>query len=223
MEVIRDLMAKARSNGDEVVAYILSALGSYGQLELADAQAKYDRFRKSDIEISGSFEFFGVGLTGSKINNVIDLQQAQVIAESGDPKKDVALIRLNSRKTPDYLVDMGAIYDITKARVDEKSLKPQDESFTIVGYPLGTSVSNESFDGKELRPTMHKATLSKIPDDNNIQIQTVGVGGQSGSPVSDKHHRLVGVLCSGFGGTEVTFCCNIKHLVDLYEKNKVRE
>jgi V8-like Glu-specific endopeptidase len=118
---------------------------------------------------------------------------------------------------------MGAIYDLKNARVDESTLKPQDEELIIVGYPLGETVSDESFDGKELRPTMHKTTISKVPDDNQIQIQTVGIGGQSGSPVCDKKHRLVGVLCSGFRSTEVTFCCNIKHLVELYDKNKVRE
>jgi pSer/pThr/pTyr-binding forkhead associated (FHA) protein len=181
------------------------------------------RYRKSPISISGSHAYFGIGLTGSKIKSVIDLQQAQIIAESGDPKKDVALIRLNSRKTPDYIVKMGAIYDLSFARVDESSLKPQEDELTIIGYPLGERVSDESFDGKELRPTIHKTTISKVPDDNQIQIQTVGIGGQSGSPVCDKKHRLVGVLCSGFDNTEVTFCCNIKHLVELYDKNKVRE
>jgi pSer/pThr/pTyr-binding forkhead associated (FHA) protein len=188
-----------------------------------NVDAWVSRYKKSSITISGSFAYFGIGLTGSKINSVIDLQQAQVIAESGDPKKDVALIRLNSRKTPDYIIQMGAIYDLKSARVDESSLKPQDEELTIIGYPLGERVSDESFDGKELRPTMHKTTISKVPDDNQIQIQTVGIGGQSGSPVCDKKHRLVGVLCSGFNSTEVTFCCNIKHLVELYNKNKVRE
>jgi hypothetical protein len=190
---------------------------------LQNASAWVSRFKKSSITISGSHAYFGIGLTGSKINSVIDLQQAQVIAESGDMKKDVALIRLNSRKTPDYIVQMGAIYDLKNARVDESTLKPQDEELIIVGYPLGETVSDESFDGKELRPTMHKTTISKVPDDNQIQIQTVGIGGQSGSPVCDKKHRLVGVLCSGFRSTEVTFCCNIKHLVELYDKNKVRE
>lgn len=177
----------------------------------------------SNIEIDGSFAYFGLGLTGSKINNLLDLQQAQVIAESGDPKKDVALIRLNSRKTPDYIVKMGAIYDIEKARIDERTLKPQSEELIIIGYPMGEIVTNQSFDGKELHPTIHKTTISKTPDDNQIQIQAVGIGGQSGSPVIDKSHRLVGVLCSGFYGTEITYCCNIKHLVELYNKHKVRE
>lgn len=222
-ENIRQQMEKARQatsgNLYELLAYNVMT----GALSAEDANAWLRRYQNSPLEIGGKHAFFGVGLTGSKVNNQIDLQQAQVIAESGDPKKDVALIRLNSRKTPDYLVKMGAIYDIEKARVDERTLKPQDEELIITGYPMGEIVTNQTFDGKELRPTIHKASLSKTPDDNQIQIQAVGIGGQSGSPVIDKSHRLVGVLCSGFSGTEVTYCCNIKHLVELYNKHKVRE
>jgi len=222
-ENIRQQMEKARQatsgNLYELLAYSVMT----GALSADDANAWLRRYQNSPLEIGGKHAFFGIGLTGSKVNNQIDLQQAQVIAESGDPKKDVALIRLNSRKTPDYIVKMGAIYDIEKARVDERSLKPQDEELTITGYPLGEIVTNQTFDGKELRPTIHKASLSKTPDDDQIQIQAVGIGGQSGSPVIDKSHRLVGVLCSGFSGTEVTYCCNIKHLVELYNKHKVRE
>lgn len=222
-ENIRQQMEIARQatsgNLYELLAYNVMT----GALSADDANAWLRRYQNSPLEISGKHAFFGIGLTGSKVNNQIDLQQAQVIAESGDPKKDVALIRLNSRKTPDYIVKMGAIYDIEHARVDERSLKPQDEELTIIGYPMGETVANETFDGKELRPTIHKASLSKTPDDNQIQIQAVGIGGQSGSPVIDKSHRLVGVLCSGFKGTEVTYCCNIKHLVELYNKNRVRE
>lgn len=222
-ENIRQQMEKARQatsgNLYELLAYNVMT----GALSADDANAWLRRYQNSPLEISGKHAFFGIGLTGSKVNNQIDLQQAQVIAESGDPKKDVALIRLNSRKAPDYIVKMGAIYDIEHARVDERSLKPQDEELTIIGYPMGETVANETFDGKELRPTIHKASLSKTPDDNQIQIQAVGIGGQSGSPVIDKSHRLVGVLCSGFKGTEVTYCCNIKHLVELYNKNRVRE
>lgn len=219
IEIIRQLKGQAISNSQFMIAYA----NAMNQLDDQTANSWIRRFENSNFSISGKHAFFGVGLTGSKVNNQIDLQQAQVIAESGDPKKDVALIRLNSRKTPDYIVKMGAIYDIDNARVDERTLKPQDEELTITGYPMGEIVTNQTFDGKELRPTIHKASLSKTPDDNQIQIQAVGIGGQSGSPVIDKSHRLVGVLCSGFTGTEVTYCCNIKHLVELYNKHKVRE
>lgn len=222
-ENIRQQMEKSRQATGGLLYNLLSSAVNNGTLSVDDANAWLKRYQNSDFEIGGTHAFLGVGLNGTKVNNLNDLQQCQLIAESGDEKKDVALIRLNSRKTPDYIVQMGAIYDIEKSRVDEHSLKPQDENFTIIGYPLGERISNETFDGKELRPTIHKATLSKTPDDNQIQIQAVGIGGQSGSPVIDSKHRLIGVLCSGFSGTEVTYCCNIKHLKELYDKNKVRE
>lgn len=222
-ENIRQQMEKARQATSGNLYELLAYNVMKGALSADDASAWLRRYQNSPLEIGGKHAFFGVGLSGSKVNNQIDLQQAQVIAESGDPQKDVALIRLNSRKTPDYIIKMGAIYDIEHARVDETSLRPQDEEFTIIGYPMGETIANQTFDGKELRPTIHKASLSKTPDDNQIQIQAVGIGGQSGSPVIDKSHRLVGVLCSGFKGTEVTYCCNIKHLVDLYNKHRVRE
>lgn len=208
-EIIRDIIENYRQN----LQWIYS---------ISERERDWERFNKSDIEISGVHAYFGVGLTNTKVNDVVDLQLCQVIAESGDPKKDVALIRLNSRKTPDHLVKMGAVYDIENARLDERSLEVQ-ETFTITGYPAQSALGPLSFDGKELRPTTHQATLSKIPDDNRMQIQTVSIGGQSGSPVIDKNHRLVGVLCSGFDGMEVTYCCNIKHLKELYDKNKVHE
>lgn len=222
-ENIRQQMEKARQAMGGLLGQSLSFYVNEGALTSEDAYAWLLRYQKSPLEISGKHAYLGIGLTGSKVNNQNDLHQAQVIAESGDPQKDVALIRLNSRKTPDYIVEMGAIYDIEQARVDEMSLVPQDEEFTIIGYPMGETISNQTFNGKELRPTSHKASLSKMPDDNQMQIQAVGIGGQSGSPVIDKSHRLVGVLSSGFGGTEVTYCCNIKHLVELYNKNRVRE
>lgn len=222
-EIIRQEMEKSRQAAEDLLFRLLSSSVASGTLSANDANAWLKRYQNSDFEIGGTHAYLGIGLNGTKVNNLNDLQQCQVIAESGDENKDVALIRLNSRKTPDYLVKMGAIYDIGEARVDEHSLQPQDEDFTIVGYPLGERISNETFDGKELRPTMHKATLSKTPDDNQMQIQAVGINGQSGSPVIDSQHRLIGVLCSGYSGTEVTYCCNIKHLKELYEKNKVRE
>lgn len=223
LEQIKDYMKVARSQSNETVGQLLGALYQFGKMDYNEALAKFERFQKSDIEIEGSHAYLGIGLTGSKVNNQLDMQQAQVIAESDDPKKDVAIIRLNSRKTPDYLVKMGAIYNIAEARIDEKTLKPQSEELTIVGYPKGETVANEGFNGQEIHPTMHTTKISRLPDDNQIQIQATGIGGFSGSPVSDSKHRLVGVLCSGFRGTDVTYCCNIKHLVELYNKHRVRE
>lgn len=226
-ELIKQEMEKARLDmlnvpiNDTMTLGGLLSLGDY--LGNPDLQAWKSRYQKSPIEIGGIHEYLGVGLTGAKINKEHELMAAQVIAESGDPDRDVAIIRLKTPVTPPNLVKMGAIYDISQARTNEQKLIPQKEELLVTGYPMGTTVSDQVFKGQELHPTTKGTKVSQKPDDNIFQIQTDGIGGMSGSPVCDKSHRLVGVLCKGFRNTDMTFCCNIKHLVELYNKNRVRE
>ena len=168
-------------------------------------------------------EYIGVALTGTNFTTIADLSSCQVIAESGSSDRDVALLRLNSKKTPDDIVK-GGYYNIDKARIDETSLIPQEEELTTIGYPaeFGTGL-NLIAKGTEYLPTVHRTYVSKTPDDNMFQLQSNIVGGQSGSPIVDKKGRLVGVVWGSIRGTDVAYGCNIKHLKELYDKNKARE
>lgn len=208
---------------DLLLRQILSKSVISGNLTMDDALAYLKRIRKSNFMITGHFEYLGLIMPGTNFTTLADLLSCQVIAESGSDDKDVALIRLNSKKTPDDIVKAG-FYDINKARVDESSLKPQEEEFTSVGYPaqFGTG-DNIVSKGKEYLPTVHRMYISKTPDDNMFQLQSNVVGGQSGSPIVDKNHRLVGVVWGSHRGTDVAYGCNIKHLKELYDKNKARK
>lgn len=205
--------------------YLLSLLSSsikYGNLSAVEAQAWYTRLQKSNYKITGHFEFLGVIMPGTNVTTVADMLSCQVIAESGSDDKDVAMIRLNSKKTPDEIVKNG-FYDINEARTDEKSLIPQEEELTSIGFPAEYGTGNNIVSkGKEYLPTVHRMYISKIPDDNQFQLQSNVVGGQSGSPIIDKNHRLVGVVWGSHRGTDVAYGCNIKHLKELYDKNKAR-
>ena len=145
-----------------------------------------------------------------------------MIAESGDPKKDVALIRLNSQQTPEFIVTNG-YYNIENARTDETQLKITEEQLRIIGYPGGMQIGFKTGNGAEINPTVHTTTLSKVPDDNEFQLQTVGLGGQSGSPIIDSNRNLVGVFYSGLEGNEIAYGCNIKHLAELFNRYKVKK
>lgn len=219
-DAIRQMMQTIRDGTSGYVASLLGLFITKDLISQEDAIACMNRYRNSDITISGEFSYLGIGLTNTKVESYGDLNPCQVIAESGNPKKDVALIRLKTRHTPDYLVEEGAIFDISQARIDASKLQSDEDLFTI-GYPWGMSVSNQLNDGKELHPTKHRVNISRNADDNAFQIQANSKGGQSGSPVFDKKHRLVGVLFGGYNNSDFTYCCNIKHLVELYQKNKV--
>lgn len=182
-----------------------------------------DRIKRSDYDISGSFDYLGVALAGQSFTTIADLKSCQVIAESGDEKKDVALIRLNNPETPKDIVADG-FFDIETARIDETSLIPQEEELTTIGFPAQFGTGNQIVgDGKAYLPTVHRTYISIAPDENMFQLQSNVVGGQSGSPIVDSERRLVGVVWGSHRGTEVAYGCNIKHLKELYDKNKIRK
>lgn len=192
------------------------------QLSYSEAVVRLERFQKSDLEISGHINYIGLVLSGTNFSTIADLASCQVIIDSENDDRDVALLRLNSKKTPEDIVK-GGFFDIEKARTDEKSLVPQEEELTTIGFPaeFGTG-ENIISKGAEFLPTVHRTYVSKTPDDNQFQLQSNVVGGQSGSPIVDKKHHLVGVVWGSIRGTDVAYGCNIKHLKELYDKHKTR-
>lgn len=223
---IKQIMEFVLSNQQSrLYASIVQILSSQitTQEELIDAQSRLKRLSKAQLDISGKFEYIGVALTGTNVSSIADLHACQVIAESGDEDKDVALLRLNTKKTPEDIVRDG-FYDIENARLDEQSLVPQEDELTTIGYPVqyGISLMEKIGKGVELTPTVHRTYISKTPSENQFQIQSNVVGGQSGSPIIDKDHKLVGVVWGSHRGTDVAYGCNIKHLKEMYDKYKAR-
>lgn len=203
--------------------YILANYGVEITQEEEDEETKFmkrvmEMLEQSEIQISGSFSYLGILLRGNTYTTTADLLACQVIAESGDPEKDVALLRLNNCETPNRIVKKG-FYNIKNARLDETKLRISEPLQTI-GYPNGLIIGMNMGNGQELNPSHANATMSRKPDNNRFQMQTVAMGGQSGSPVMDADRNLVGVLCSGYRNNEITYCCNIKHLVELYNRYK---
>jgi pSer/pThr/pTyr-binding forkhead associated (FHA) protein len=209
-------------NLNRFLVNILSNAIDRGTVTVQDARSFLIRMQKSPINISGKLDFLGIALSGSNITAPSDLLTCQVIAESGGKNKDVALLRLNNKTTPSQIVKDG-FFDITQARTDENSLVPQEETLTTIGYPAGFQIGFFTANTTELMPTVHKVYISKTPDENGFQFQGQAVGGQSGSPIIDRQYRLVGVLYGGFNQTEFSYGCNIKHLVELYDKHKAKE
>ena len=223
-ETIKQTMEKVLNDqlAGGYLAQLLSFATATGSVSTKDAMAWLTRLQKSEIIISGSMDYIGVALTGTNFTTIADLSSCQVIAESGDQYKDVAMLRLNSKKTPDDIVK-GGFFDIENARLDETTLTPQADELTTIGYPAQFS-TGQNLIGKdtEFLPTVHRTYISKTPDDDMFQLQSNVVGGQSGSPIIDKDHKLVGVVWGSIRGTDVAYGCNIKHLKALYDKNKAR-
>ena len=187
-----------------------------------ETDAIMEMLDKCTYNIDGHHQYLGILLPGHYYRTVADLLSCQVIAESGDSEKDVAMIRMNDPHTPKEVMD-GGFFDINKfARTDETTIGIT-ESVTTIGYPKGEKAAYDIGNGAELTPALSTSSISKKPDYKNFQIQKVSKGGESGSPVIDSKRRLIGVLHSGYTDSEITYCCNVKHLVKLFEENKVRK
>lgn len=204
-------------------AFIMVNYGVEIKQEEEDEETKYvkrimEMLDHSDMDISGSFSYLGILLPGNTFTTSADLMACQVVAESADPDKDVAILRLNNPETPNRIVKQGYYY-IENARLEETKLRIS-EPLQSIGYPNGLETGMNMGNGQELNPTHANASVSRKPDNNRFQMQSVSMGGQSGSPVLDADRNLVGVLCSGYRNNEITYCCNIKHLVELYNRYK---
>lgn len=224
MEVFRNRMMPVAqiTNMDELrnlaegsqLGELLFTLLARGYCTLNEIRGYVNNFRSNRIKIKGHHAFIAIGYPNRNYNSTDEFERCTIVKESGDDNIDVAIIQLNSHKTPD---DIKYIYDIRDARTDVSTLKPQKENLFTIGYPAGLTLGLNNMDGG-LKATIHKISLSKEPGHYNFQFQGEELGGASGSPIIDGKGKLVGVLWGGFSaGSTFGEACEVKYLKRLYE------
>lgn len=215
---VEELQKIIRNNTSRILEWIMNYAEKHTDFDEAIMGI---RMMTAKMNISGRHTFLGIALTGTNVNSIVDYKPCQVIAHSDDSRKDVALLRLNDPFTPEK-VKKGGYFNIKNARIDETTLEPQEDELITIGYPAGFALGFNMNEGKKLTPIVHKISLSKRPDEFNFQLQGQVIGGQSGSAIIDEDYRLVGVLFATHHGTDFSYGCNIKHLVDIYNKHKLK-
>lgn len=143
--------------------------------KLNEVNGWISRFKSSAVKISGRMDGIDIALKGQNLTYSREFLPCHIVAESGDRKKDVALMRLNTRETPAKIVKNG-FYDIKRARLDEKTLIPQQEALLTIGYPYGLLLGLMT-EKNALKPTLHKVYVSKEPDSDKFQFQGEELGG----------------------------------------------
>lgn len=171
-----------------------------------------DDFLNSDFDIVASNQMLSVRYSGRAYTSASEFDWAHILAESSDDKIDVAVIRLNNKKTPDF-----ADYFDLKKSIPISKLKRNDTYFSV-GYPAATGPAY-SIDANTLRLSYSNYHLAQDPGSFQLIFQGDGsVGGQSGSAIYDNKNRLVGILWGGYNVTGTTGACPIVHAVDLLEE-----
>lgn len=172
-----------------------------------------NRIRKSSLNIKGVHNKIVIGFSGQMYNEYSEYSPCTVVADSKEKDIDVAIIRLNTMKTPE---DIGTVFDINKAYISK--LTPMEDDLRIMGFPNG------DWKGKAttitLEPTTIETKCSKTPGKYDFECQAATAGGASGSPVFYANtNELVGVLSGGYTTSDGgTVCVQARYLKELYDK-----
>ena len=165
---------------------------------------------KSSFKLVPTEVTFGIRYSGRTYSNTSEFDWAHLVAEAENDDVDIAAIRLNSRKTPEF----ASYFRLDDALTNIAELR-KNETYYTIGYPRGAvmaTIVNRDY----YRPTSGHLTIAQDP--SKYQIIMMGnqtVGGQSGSPMFDKRNRLIGVLWGGYNLIETTCACPIRHAVEL--------
>ncbi|WP_287623011.1 FHA domain-containing protein [Parabacteroides sp.] len=180
---------------------------------ISEMNAIISRIRKSPYKISGVVEHRLVGYPGRNYTSYQEMEHCDLLLESGTRDKDIAILQLNTKKTP---AGIAPIFHVNDFRLEP--LEPMKETLYTIGYPHGL---NWGLDDKtqSLEPFIRSVNCSKVPSTFDFEFQGESVGGASGSPIFDEYGRLAGVLWGGWrDGVTYGKACQAKWLKQLYKK-----
>lgn len=150
---------------------------------------------------------------GRSYSDLHETDRATLVVNASDDNVDIAIIRLNSGKTPENCDFFNLNHSIT----DTKDLR-MDSDYYTVGYPYGQSYVTFGTDEGRYEPTSSKLHLSKSPSRYTLVFKgDMTQGGASGSAIYDKNKRLVGVLWGGLSDDD-TAACPIIHGISLVKE-----
>ncbi|MBR0036635.1 MAG: FHA domain-containing protein [Bacteroidales bacterium] len=171
------------------------------------------RYKNSPIEITGRHDYIAVGYADHKYNSESELDRCTVIAESKSDDIDLAVLQLNNNQTP---ATVKKIINLDNAIVDSKKIRPQDETYYYIGYPLGLALNLDNLNGG-LQPLMNEVKISKVAGRYELNLQGEVFGGASGSPIITKDGRLIGVVNQSIRFTTMSKGVLAKYAKDLLD------
>lgn len=178
-----------------------------------------EKFHSTPIEVTGESDQISVAYANRHYTNFNEFVPAVMIAESGTKDKDVAILQLNSKETPEKIVKEG-IFDINNILVGNPAI--QKETLQFTGYPNSIARTwDEHFKSSTNIPTSYQGKVSRNSDKYNYEVQANTVSGASGSPVyvGNKLYGLVSALY--IEGNDNVIVTKAQWLKELYDKEVI--
>lgn len=174
-----------------------------------------DKLHNTAPKITGEIDEIKVAKSGRHYQNFDEFERAVLVAESGTKDKDVAILQLNTTKTPDDILKAG-IFDMNKTINANPEI--QKETLLFKGYPDGISRTwDEHFNSSINNPTTYQGKVSRNQDRNWFEIQANTTHGASGSPLY-YNGVLYGLVSGGHSGGDDVIIAPARWLKELYDR-----
>lgn len=204
-------------NGTELGEMIVAQWMASGDRSRANLNAMIDKMLQARITLRGVMDYISVGYPDRYYTHIDELDRCFVLGESKTDEKDIALLQLNVKKTPD---DIQNVIDI-ETKVYEGTIEPLADKLVMIGYPRGTMHALVE-STHSMQPVIRETMVSMKPDRYSFEYQGESIGGASGSPIfNPKNGMLYGVNWGRWtAGATFGKACKAQFLKELYNEYK---
>lgn len=177
-----------------------------------------ERMRSTMPKIVGKSDVLSIAYANRYYKNPDEYEPCVLIGESGDKDKDVAIIQVNKKETPEKIIKNGIFY--VKNFVEKKP-DVQGMSLKFMGYPEGViRLWDDHVEATTNVPTMYQGKVMRIPNPYTFEVQATTTHGASGAPVYSGSD-LYGVVTAGHTAGDDMIATDARWLKELYEKNVI--
>ena len=172
------------------------------------------QMKKCKYKIDGELDYIRVGYPGRNYTHEDEYERCFVLTESGTDDKDIALLQLNTKKTPDHI---ETVFNVMECETEK--LVPQEDELVWIGYPRG-NLLNLDKTINSMEPNIRNTRCSRPQSKYTFEFQGESIGGASGSPIFNKKTgKLVGVLFGHWAvGSTFGRACQAKYLKEMYKE-----
>lgn len=177
-----------------------------------------EKLHNTPVKISGESDEISVAYANRHYTSYDEYAPVVIVAESGSADKDVAILQLNTRETPEKIVKAG-IFNMKNVNLENPHV--QEVDLTFKGYPAGiTRTWDDHFKSSTNIPTTYHGKVSRNSDKYNFEIQANTTSGSSGSPVYEGG-KLYGLVSKVHAAGDDVIITKAKWLEELYNKEVV--